>query len=115
MCYSVTGVDKMTLFSIHIRNIQILDLPKYVVSMAMFVLHYACIWRALKRLWLKGLTLSSPEFTIEIYTHHVPQITVIMGGYYCLNCFLKMLLLQLLGLEIKVSMDTNAALGIITV
>ena len=36
--YSVTGLDKVTIFSSQIRNIQILDLPKYLVSMAMFVL-----------------------------------------------------------------------------
>ena len=47
--YVLTGVDKVTIFSIHIRNIQILDLPTYLVSMAMFVLHYLCIGRALKR------------------------------------------------------------------
>ena len=39
----------MTIFSSHIKNIQILDLPKYLVSMAMFLLHYVCIGRALKR------------------------------------------------------------------
>ena len=48
-CYSVTGVDKVTIFSSHIRNMKIVDSPNYLVSMAVFVLHYLCIGRALKR------------------------------------------------------------------
>ena len=52
---SVTGVDKVTTLSSHIRNTLIPDLPKYLVSMAMFVLHYLCIVRAKARLWIKRL------------------------------------------------------------
>ena len=32
-CYSVTGVDKVTLISSYIRIIHILDLPKYWVGL----------------------------------------------------------------------------------
>ena len=48
-CDSVIEVVWQNLVVIIIRNIQILDLPKYLVSMAMFVLHYLCIGRASKR------------------------------------------------------------------
>ena len=48
-CYSITVVNKVTIFSSHNDwNIQILNLPEYLLSMAMFVLHYLCIVHAFK-------------------------------------------------------------------
>ena len=39
-CYSVTVVDIVEIFRSHIMNMQILDLPKHLVSMAMFFTIY---------------------------------------------------------------------------